>query len=103
MSFKCQGQTAEQTVEPCTLSLLEEASPIKYLTFDECRNARRKGEVVAGERGSATPIFDHTGEAVRYPESLALNNLVYFLAAPTLVYQVAYPRSTRFRIRWLLK
>ncbi|KAL3140361.1 hypothetical protein ABBQ38_004622 [Trebouxia sp. C0009 RCD-2024] len=80
---------------------------LKLVSYAHCnhalRNARRKGEVVAGERGSATPIFDHTGEAVRYPESLALNNLVYFLAAPTLVYQVAYPRSTRFRIRWLLK
>jgi len=40
---------------------------------------------------------------VRYPENLTLNNLLYFLAAPTLVYQVAYPRSQRFRIRWVIK
>lgn len=56
-----------------------------------------------GERGSSSPILDNYGNAVRYPESLALNNLLYFLVAPTLVYQVAYPRSTRFRVRWLLK
>ena len=37
-----------------------------------------------------------------YPESLTLANLAYFLAAPTLVYQVAYPRSSRFRLRWTL-
>lgn len=69
----------------------------------ECRNARRRNEVRMGERGSSLPICDHAGDAVRYPENLTANNLLYFLVAPTLVYQVAYPRSTRFRIRWLLK
>ena len=58
--------------------------------------------MVAGERGSATPILDRAGEAVLYPENLAMHNLVYFLVAPTLVYQVAYPRSTCLRFRWLL-
>ena len=37
-----------------------------------------------------------------YPENLTLGNLAYFLVAPTLVYQVAYPRSSRFRLRWTL-
>ena len=56
-----------------------------------------------GERGSSCPVLNLDGSAVQYPENLVLNNLLYFLAAPTLVYQVAYPRSSRFRIRWVIK
>ena len=37
-----------------------------------------------------------------YPNNLSLANLVQFLPKPTLVYQPAYPRSTRLRPRWLL-
>ena len=37
-----------------------------------------------------------------YPDNLTLGNLLQFLPMPTLVYQPAYPRSTRFRGRWLL-
>ena len=57
----------------------------------------------SGERGSDDPVVDLAGNAVRYPENLSLRNLLYFLAAPTLVYQVAYPRSQRFRVRWVTK
>ena len=37
-----------------------------------------------------------------YPENLTLGNGAYFLLAPTLVYQLTYPRSARFRSRWVL-
>ena len=37
-----------------------------------------------------------------YPGNLTLGNLRRFLPLPTLVYQLSYPRSTRFRGRWLL-
>ena len=67
------------------------------------RSARRNNEIRIGERGSSGPVYDLAGNAVRYPENLTVNNLLYFLAAPTLVYQVAYPRSQRFRIRWVIK
>ncbi len=68
-----------------------------------CRSARRNNEIRVGERGSSGPVYDLAGNAVRYPENLTVKNLLYFLAAPTLVYQVAYPRSQRFRIRWVIK
>lgn len=80
---------------------------LKLVSYVHCnwdlRSARRNNEIRVGERGSSGPVFDLAGNAVRYPENLTLNNLLYFLAAPTLVYQVAYPRSQRFRIRWVIK
>ena len=36
-----------------------------------------------------------------YPANLTAGNLAYFLVVPTLIYQPSYPRSTRFRGRWL--
>ena len=35
----------------------------------------------------------------RYPANIELGNLAYFLVAPTLVYQTAYPRASRFHRR----
>ena len=39
---------------------------------------------------------------LRYPDNIRLDNLAYFLVAPTLVYQTSYPTSSRFRARWVL-
>lgn len=41
--------------------------------------------------------------AVLYPRNLTLGNMAYFALAPTLCYQPSYPRSGRFRLRWLLR
>lgn len=38
-----------------------------------------------------------------YPNNITLQNLVYFILAPTLCYQASYPRSERFRIRFFVK
>ena len=38
-----------------------------------------------------------------YPRNLTARNFAYFLVAPTLCYQLSYPRSPRFRVRWLLR
>jgi len=40
---------------------------------------------------------------IQYPENLTLRNLGYFLAAPTLCYELSYPRFRRIRRRWLLR
>jgi hypothetical protein len=73
------------------------------------RAARRGGELRPGERGAA-PVVDADGggdgcwsHQLRYPENLSPGNLAYFLAAPTLVYQMSYPRSAKFRTRWVLR
>jgi diacylglycerol O-acyltransferase-1 len=55
------------------------------------------------DRASGVDIKEHVSgvdakDAVIYPNNLTISNLAYFLAAPTLCYQLNYPRSPR--IRW---
>lgn len=68
----------------------------------DLRCARRWGQFRPGERGSGEAL-EGIAHPVAYPENITPGNLGYFLAAPTLCYQVAYPRSSRFRGRWLLR
>ncbi|KAK9858439.1 hypothetical protein WJX84_002695 [Apatococcus fuscideae] len=65
------------------------------------RLARRQGKVRPGERGSHDPYLGFSN--VRYPENITLQNLGHFLLAPTLCYQAHYPKSSRFRVRWLFR
>jgi len=51
------------------------------------------------ERG--TPSTPAEWALLRYPENLTLSNLAYFAAAPTLTYQVNYPRTEKIRLKWL--
>jgi len=39
---------------------------------------------------------------VDYPDNLTLHNLAYFLVVPALVYQTSFPKSKRFRGRWII-
>ncbi|KAG7311415.1 hypothetical protein JYU34_002457 [Plutella xylostella] len=39
----------------------------------------------------------------KYPENLTLKDLFYFLFAPTLCYELNFPRTTRIRKRFLMK
>ncbi len=68
------------------------------------RQARRKGVVRPGERGSPElPEGFLESDPLQYPENITLKNLAYFAVAPTLCYQPAYPRNNRFRLKWLLR
>ncbi|CAG4944799.1 unnamed protein product [Colias eurytheme] len=40
---------------------------------------------------------------VKYPDNLNLRDLFYFLLAPTLCYELNFPRTTRIRKRFLIK
>lgn len=40
---------------------------------------------------------------VEYPDNLTLKDLSYFLLAPTLCYELNFPRTTRIRKRFLIK
>lgn len=40
---------------------------------------------------------------VQYPDNLSYKDLFYFLCAPTLCYELNFPRTTRIRKRFLLK
>ena len=42
-------------------------------------------------------------ELVQYPDNLNLRDLFYFLCAPTLCYELNFPRTTRIRKRFLIK
>lgn len=68
----------------------------------DLRVARRRGEVRPGERGGGG-IPESAEAELRYPENIRLPNLAYFVAAPTLCYQLSYPRSKHFRARWMAK
>ena len=69
-----------------------------------CRAARRSRTILPGERGTTMAKMDGVPSSahLKYPENLTLGNFAYFLAAPTLIYQMTYPLSTCFRRRWLL-
>ncbi|EFJ04704.1 hypothetical protein SELMODRAFT_138381 [Selaginella moellendorffii] len=41
--------------------------------------------------------------AIDYPDNISLKNIAYFMAAPTLCYQLSYPRSPRIRTGWVLR
>jgi diacylglycerol O-acyltransferase-1 len=70
----------------------------------DLRGARRAAGAAkkedSGSEGDAEPSDAY---ALVYPANLNLLNLAYFIAAPTLCYQPSYPRSPRFRGRWLLR
>lgn len=51
--------------------------------------------LAAGEQLEAIP----DAPALAYPENVTVRNMCYFLAAPTLCYQLGYPRTSR--IRWV--
>lgn len=40
---------------------------------------------------------------VKYPDNLKVKDLFYFLCAPTLCYELNFPRTNRIRKRFLLK
>lgn len=69
-----------------------------------CRSRRRAADARQHERRGADADADEAsslGTAAAYPANLTAANLAYFLVVPTLIYQPSYPRSTRFRGRWL--
>ncbi|KAK9811327.1 hypothetical protein WJX72_001878 [[Myrmecia] bisecta] len=80
---------------------------MKLISYAHCnqdyRVARREGVLRPGERGSDQPVPREGPGAMCYPENITLGNLAYFAVAPTLVYQPAYPRSSRIRLRWIAR
>jgi diacylglycerol O-acyltransferase 1 len=69
------------------------------------RRCRRRypNRACPGETGSGTEPEAIEDDEVKYPATLELHKYVYFLLAPTLCYQLSYPRSPRIRLRWMLR
>jgi len=62
----------------------------------EYREALEKGE----------PYYEQIKDnlkPLKYPDNLTLANMYYFMFAPTLIYQLNYPRSPKIRPIWLAK
>lgn len=55
------------------------------------------GALDGGDEDEAIP------KLVQYPDNLTYRDLVYFLCAPTLCYELNFPRTSRVRKRFLLK
>ncbi|KAI8471776.1 MAG: MBOAT, membrane-bound O-acyltransferase family-domain-containing protein [Monoraphidium minutum] len=71
------------------------------------RRRRGPGARAPGERGGGGgDDVDPSWAVAAYPENLTPGNLAFFLAVPTLTYQVNYPllpqRRPRLLLRWLL-
>jgi diacylglycerol O-acyltransferase-1 len=95
--------------EPLPAGAITAAATILHLklwSFAHANAALRRahraggaGPCAAGEAG-----FGGEAEGVEtgavWPANLTARGLAYFLAAPTLCYQLAYPRSPRIRARW---
>nr|QID75817.1 diacylglycerol cyltransferase [Dunaliella salina] len=84
---------------------------MKLVSYHHCcadlRAARRNGQVRPGEEGfsgdSSLTNQKSSQRLLRYPENVTVSNLIYFLALPTLCYQINYPRSPTIRKRWLAR
>lgn len=46
---------------------------------------------------------EDVSKLVQYPDNLTYKDLLYFLCAPTLCYELNFPRTSRVRKRFLLK
>lgn len=74
-----------------------------------CRlNIRRKRSHVRSNsldsnHEAMSMMSDTTPSLVVYPNNLRLGDMYYFLCAPTLCYELNFPRSERIRFRFLVK
>lgn len=69
------------------------------------RKQQRNGENVDqnGNIPNGNAIHHPSPGLVQYPDNLNLHDLFYFLMAPTLCYELNFPRTTRIRKRFLIK
>ena len=54
-------------------------------------------------RGRDAWVAADEAQPVAYPKNLTPSDLYYFIAAPTLCYELNFPRSKRIRMRFLLR
>ena len=53
--------------------------------------------------GSVDGDVSSGDERISYPDNLVVGNFTYFLMAPTLCYQMSYPRNPKVRVSWLFR
>ncbi|OAF68938.1 hypothetical protein A3Q56_03318 [Intoshia linei] len=65
---------------------------LKYISYFQINHYSRKYK----------NLYSIKGE-VKYPENITLRNFFYFYFAPTLCYELNYPRNSKIRIYFLMK
>ncbi|XP_055376424.1 diacylglycerol O-acyltransferase 1 [Condylostylus longicornis] len=82
------------------------------LRDERCSTKKRRPSVSIAELQNAHNTESHNHheednsnitELVHYPDNLNFKDLFYFLCAPTLCYELNFPRTTRVRKRFLIK
>lgn len=73
-----------------------------------CRQLRARAKAKAKAKAASAGEKANGGVATRtgpisYPDNLTYRDLYYFLFAPTLCYELNFPRSPRIRKRFLLR
>ena len=77
-----------------------------------CRHSRRKNTRVrmihrtasiCEDRPSNNTAKENHTTLQKYPDNLTIGDLYYFLAAPTLCYELNFPRTTRVRKQFVVK
>jgi branched-subunit amino acid transport protein AzlD len=67
------------------------------------RRHRAEDVIAAAKNGLAKPPSPPpTTTSVSYPNNVTIASFVYFLVAPTLVYETSYPRTDRIRMDYVL-
>ncbi|KAL4234461.1 Diacylglycerol O-acyltransferase 1 [Mactra antiquata] len=86
------------------LKLISYASVNKWCRQSQSptRHRIRRTKSVSVSEGSLVNGKEET-MIIQYPENLNFNNLYYFMFAPTLCYELNFPRTLRIRKRFLLK
>ncbi|KAM3841043.1 diacylglycerol O-acyltransferase 1 isoform 1-T1 [Vipera latastei] len=81
---------------------------LKLFSFRDVNKWCRQKRSAKAARGHAAPgpqkaNGNATPQEVTYPDNLTYRDLYYFLLAPTLCYELNFPRSPRIRKRFLLR
>lgn len=66
-------------------------------------NSNGNGKVANGKVAAVSTLYDSSEEKVQYPNNLTLGDIYYFTFAPTLCYELNFPRSQRIRKRFLIR
>lgn len=82
-------------IPKCLLIKMNLISVHFFSTAEEERN----GVYLAANHKTDTDIVP----LVHYPDNLKFTDLMYFLCAPTLCYELNFPRTSRIRKRFVLK
>jgi diacylglycerol O-acyltransferase 1 len=87
----------------CRSCQKQQKKPISGKRRESFSSDRRRESVDMNGNAVANGHAHVNTPLVKYPDNLTLHDLVYFLLAPTLCYELNFPRTARIRKRFLIK